>query len=194
MPNIDQIKQLRQQTGVSLSLCKKALAESKGDIDKAKELLRKWGEDLAGKRSRRATGEGIIESYIHANKKIGVLVELRCETDFVARNKDFQELAHEIALHIAAANPCYLSAEDIPKDVIEKEKEIYQEQLAKEKKPAEIMEKIIAGKLEKFKKEVCLLSQSYVKDEARSIQDLLNDSIAKIGENITIAQFTRLEI
>jgi len=191
---IDKIKQLRQQSGVSLSLCKKALEETGGDIEKAKEFLRKWGQDLAGKRSGRVTGEGIIESYIHANKKIGVLVDLRCETDFVSRNKDFQELAHNLALHIAAVNPLYIEVSDIPEEIIKKEKEIYQEQFAKEKKSKEVMEKIIDGKLEKFKKEICLLSQSYVKDQEKTIQNLLNEYVAKLGENITINQFTRLEI
>jgi len=194
MSAIDQIKELRQETGVSLALCRKALKEADSDIDKAKELLRKWGQDLAGRKSGRATREGIIESYIHANKKIGVLVDLRCETDFVARNEDFQKLAHELALHIAAMKPLYVSPNDIPAEVIEKEKEIYKEQLAKEKKPKEVMDKIIEGKLEKYKKEVCLLSQPYVKDETKSIQDLINEQIAKLGENIMINQFTRLEI
>jgi elongation factor Ts len=191
---IDKIKQLRQETGVSLSLCKKALEEAKGETDKAKELLRKWGQDLAGKRGDRDTSEGVVVSYIHANKKIGVLVDLRCETDFVARNKDFQELAHEIALHVAATNPLYMSPEDIPEQVIEKEKEIYKEQMAKENKPQDIMEKIIEGKLEKFKKNVCLVCQPYVKDDTKTIQDLLNECIAKLGENIGIGQFSRIEI
>lgn len=194
MADIDTIKKLRQQTGVSLSLCKKALEESGEDIDKAKELLRKWGQDLAGKRGGRTTGEGVIEPYIHTNKKIGVLVDLRCETDFVARNKNFQGLAHEIALHIAATNPLYIEAVDVPEKVIEKEKDIYREQILKEKKPEEVMKKIIEGKLEKFKKNVCLLSQPYIKDETKTIQDLLNEYIAKLGENITISQFARLEI
>ena len=191
---IDKIKQLRQQTGVSLALCKKALAETEGDIDKAKELLRKWGQSLAGKRSGRVTDEGIIEPYIHANKKIGVLVDLRCETDFVARNNDFQELAHNLALHVAASNPLYIQAADIPEKVIKKEEEIYREQIAKDKKPKELATKIIEGKLEKYKKEVCLLSQPYVKDDTKTIQDLINECIAKVGENIIVNQFTRLEI
>jgi len=191
---IDEIKQLRQQTGVSLSLCKKALEEANGETDKAKELLRKWGQDLAGKRGGKDTSEGVVASYIHANKKIGVLVDLRCETDFVARNKDFQDLAHEIALHIAATNPLYMSPEDIPEEVIEKEKEIYKDQMAKENKPKNVMEKIIEGKLEKFKKNACLVCQPYIKDDTKTIQDLVNESIAKLGENIGIGQFTRIEI
>jgi elongation factor Ts len=191
---IVKIKQLRQQTGVSLSLCKKALEEANGETDKAKELLRKWGQDLAGKRGGKDTSEGVVASYIHANKRIGVLVDLRCETDFVARNKDFQDLAHEIALHIAATNPLYMSPEDIPEQVIEKEKEIYKEQMAKENKPKDVMEKIIEGKLEKFRKNVCLVCQPYVKDDTKIIQDLVNECIAKLGENIGIGQFARIEI
>ncbi|MEA3453031.1 MAG: elongation factor Ts [Patescibacteria group bacterium] len=191
---IDKIKQLRQETGVSLSLCKKALEETGGEAEKAKELLRKWGQDLAGKRGGRDTREGVVASYIHANKKIGVLVDLRCETDFVARNEDFQALAHEIALHIAALNPLYVSSEDIPEEIIEKEKEIYREQMMKENKPKDVMQKIIEGKIEKFKKGVCLTHQAYIKDDAKTIQDLVNETISKLGENIGIGQFTRIEI
>jgi len=191
---INKIKRLRSETSVSMSQCKKALEETGGDLNKAKEILRKWGESLAEKRGGRATGQGIIESYVHANHKIAVLVELRCETDFVAKNKDFKELAHELALHIAAANPLYLEEDDIPEEVINKEKEIYLEQMKKEKKPKEMMDKIIEGKLDKFKKEIVLLSQKYIKDEDKTIQDLITDAIAKIGENIEIARFVRLEI
>lgn len=194
MIDIELIKKLRQESGISLSKCKKALEESKGDIEKAKELLRKWGEQLANKRGGRETGEGIIESYIHSNKKIAVLVEVKCETDFVAKNKDFQNFAHEIALHIAAADPKYLREEDIPQEVIDKEKEIYREQLKKENKPKEIVEKIIQGKIEKYKKEIVLLFQPYIRDDSKTINDLLTEAIAKIGENISIGRFARLEL
>lgn len=194
MENIELIKKLRQETGISLSKCKKALEESDNDLDKAKELLRKWGEKLAQKRVGRETGQGIIEAYVHANKKIGVLVEVRCETDFVAKNKDFKDFVHELALHIAAANPQYLTEEEIPEEVLEKEKKIYKEQLIEEKKPKQVMDKILEGKLEKYKKEITLLSQPYVRDSERTIQDFLNEAIAKIGENITIQRFVRLEI
>lgn len=194
MSSLEAIKKLREKTGVSLSLCKKALDETGGDIEKAKELLRIWGQDLAGKRGGRSTAQGVIEAYIHANKKIGVLVELRCETDFVARNKDFQDLAHELALQVAATNPLYVGPEDIPTEVIEKEKEIYQGQAKKEKKPKAVMNKIIEGKLEKYKKSACLLFQPYIRDETKTIQDLINEYIAKIGENIAVGKFVRLEI
>ncbi len=194
MPNIEIIKKLRQQTGVSLALCQKALGEAENDLEKAKELLRKWGQDLAGKRGGRSTNQGVIEAYIHPNKKIGVLVELRCETDFVAKNENFQELAHNLALHIAASNPLYVSEENIPKEAIEKEKEIYKGQAEQENKPKEFTDKIVQGRIEKYKKNVCLLSQPYVKDNNITIQDLINESIAKTGENITIGGFSRLEI
>lgn len=188
---IDDIKNLREKTGVSLDLCKKAL-EQGGNMEKARDLLRKWGQDLAGKRTGRATNQGLIEPYIHANGKLGVLVDLRCETDFVAKTDDFKELAHELALHIAATNPEYVSAEDIPEEVLVKEKEIYMEQM--KDKPQDVVEKIIQGKIDKFKKENCLLNQPFVKDDSRTIQDLINEYIAKIGENITVGQFSRLEI
>jgi len=191
---IDKIKQLRQETSVSLSQCKKALEETGGDLDKSKEILRKWGEKLAGKRGGRETSQGIVEAYIHANKKLGVLVEVKCETDFVAKNDDFKEFAHNLALHIAATNPLYLSEDEIPKALIEKEKEIYKEQMAKEKKKPELMDKIIEGKVAKYKKEIALLSQPYIKDDNQTIEGLLNEAIAKIGENITIGRFVRLEI
>ena len=194
MENIELIKQLREETGVSLGQCKKAIEESGGDLEKAREILRKWGEDLAGKKSSRSTNEGIIESYIHANGKIGVLVVLKCETDFVARNPEFKELAHNLALHIAAAAPEYLSEEDIPEEVIEKEKNLYREQFKNSGKPDEIIEKIIQGKLESFKKEKVLLNQPYIKDDSKTIRELLNQYISKLGENITIEKFVRLEI
>ncbi len=194
MPNINILKKLRQETGVSLALCQKSLKEAENDIEKAKELLRKWGQDLAGKREGRATNQGIIESYIHPNKRIGVLVELRCETDFVAKNETFQELAHNLALHIAATNPLCVSEQDIPEEKLAKEKEIYLEQAQLEKKPKEIIEKIVEGKIEKYKKEACLLSQQYIKNSDITIQDLLNEAIAKTGENISIGNFARLEI
>ncbi len=194
MENIELIKQLREETGVSLGQCKKAIEEAGGDLEKAKEILRKWGEDLAGKKSSRSTNEGIIESYIHANGKIGVLVVLKCETDFVARNPEFKELAHNLALHIAAAAPEYLSEEDIPEEVIEKEKNLYREQFKNSGKPEEIIEKIIQGKLETFKKEKVLLNQPYIKDDSKTIRELLNQYISKLGENITIEKFVRLEI
>jgi len=194
MISIDQIKQLRQETGISVSECKKALEEANGDIEKAKIVLRKLGKELADKKSAREAGEGIIESYIHPNKKVGVLLDLRCESDFVARSRDFQNLAHEICLQIAAMKPLYLTSEDIPENFLDGEKKIYQEQLKDSGKPEKIINQIIEGKLRKYKEKVSLVSQAWVKDETKTIKDLINDYIAKLGENITIKKFARYEI
>jgi elongation factor Ts len=194
MISINQIKQLRQETGISVSECKKALEEANGDIEKAKITLREWGKELADKKSAREAGEGIIEAYIHPNKKVGVLLDLRCESDFVARSRDFQNLAHEICLQITAMRPLYLTSEDIPENFLDGEKKIYQEQLKDSGKPEKIVNQIIEGKLRKYKEKVSLVSQSWVKDETKTIKDLINDHIAKLGENITIKKFARYEI
>jgi elongation factor Ts len=194
MITIDQVKQLRQETGISVSECKKALEEAGGDFEKAKIILRQLGRELADKKSFREAGEGVIASYIHPNKKVGVLLDLRCESDFVARSADFQNLAHEICLQIAALKPLYLYEEDIPENFLDGEKSIYQEQLKDSGKPEKILSQIIEGKLKKYKEKVSLMSQSWVKDETKTIRDLINDYIAKLGENITIKRFARYEI
>jgi len=162
--------------------------------EKAKELLRKWGRELAGKKSQREAGEGIIESYIHPNKKVGVLVDLRCESDFVARSADFQKLAHEICLQVAAMNPLFLKEEDIPEVFLDGEKKIYREQLKNSGKPQKIIDQIIEGKLKKYKEQVSLLSQTWIKDEEKTIRDLIDEGIAKLGENIVINKFIRYDI
>lgn len=194
MISIDQIKQLREETGVSITECKKALGEAKGDFDKAKEILRKWGKDLAGKKAARAVGKGLIDSYVHPNKKMGVMLDIRCESDFVVKTEDFQGLAHEICLQIAAMSPIFVKEDDIPKGFLDKEREIYQEQSKDIKKPAKILEGIIDGKLKKYKQEVSLLSQPWIKDDTKTIKDLIDTHIAKIGENIVVKRFIRLEI
>ncbi len=194
MITIDQIKQLRQETGVSVIECKKALQETKGDFEKAKELLRKWGRELAGKKSEREAGEGIIESYIHPNKKVGVLVDIRCESDFVARSADFQKLAHELCLQIAAMSPLFLKEEDIPEEFIDGEKKIYKEQFKNSGKPEKIIGQIIEGKLKKYKEEISLTSQPWIKDEEKTIKDLINEYVAKLGENIIIKRFIKYDI
>jgi len=194
MITIDQLKQLREETDVSVTECKKALEESKGDIKLAKEILRKWGKDLAGKKSEREVKQGIIESYIHPNKKVGAMVKILCETDFVAKSEQFQQLAHEICLQIAASKPLFLKEEDIPEDFLDGEKKIYQEQFKDSGKPQKIIDGIIEGKLKKYKKEVSLLSQSWIKDETKTVKDLIDEYIAKIGENIVVEQFRRYEI
>jgi len=191
---MDKIKILRGETGVSIMECKKALNESSGDLEKAKDILRKWGEKIAIKKSERTAEQGIIKGYIHSNNKIGVLLDLRCETDFVAKSDDFQQLAHDICMQITAINPIYVSSEDVPDDIIAKEKEIYLDQLKKEKKPENIIDNILQGKLEKYFEEVCLLEQSFIKDQDKKIKDILKEKIAKLGENIIIKKFVRFQI
>ncbi|MDD5606832.1 MAG: elongation factor Ts [Candidatus Pacebacteria bacterium] len=190
---IEQVKKLREETGVSITECQKALQETNGDEQKAKDLLRKWGKDLANRKSVRTASSGIIETYVHPNKKVGVMLELKCESDFVAKSTDFQELAHEICLQIAAMNPSFLKEQDIPQEILTKEENISKEQI-KENKPKEIIEKIIMGKIEKFKKENSLMSQAWIKDPEKNINDLITEYIGKIGENIFIEKFVRFEI
>ncbi|ACO03822.1 MAG TPA: elongation factor Ts [Persephonella sp.] len=188
------VKTLREMTGAGILECKKALEETGGNLEEAVELLRKRGIAKAAKKAGRETKEGIIHSYIHAGGRVGVLLELNCETDFVARNEVFKELANEIALQIAAMKPQYVSREDIPREVIEKEGEIAREAAIAEGKPEHIAEKIAEGKLEKFFKEVCLLEQPYIKDDKKTIEDLIKEYIAKLGENIKVSRFCRYEI
>ncbi len=194
MITIQLLKQLREETDVSVTECKKALEESKGDIGLAKEILRKWGKDLAGKKSEREVKQGIIESYIHPNKKVGAVLKILCETDFVAKSEQFQQLAHEICLQIVASKPLFLKDEDIPEDFLDGEKKIYQEQFKDSGKPQKIIDGIIEGKLKKYKKEVSLLSQAWIKDETKTIKDLIDEYVAKLGENIVLEQFRRYEI
>jgi len=190
----DRVKELRERTGIGMMECKKALEEGDCDMEKAVEILRKKGYARAKDKAHRNVGEGSIGSYIHTTGKIGVLVEVNCESDFVALNGEFKELVKNIAMHIAASNPTYVAPEDIPADVVEKEKEIIREQLKDSKKPAEIIEKIVAGKLGKFYEEVCLLDQPYIKDDKIKIRDMITAFIAKFKENTKIGRFTRYEI
>lgn len=188
------VMQLREQTGAGILDAKKALEEAGDDLVKAAELLRKRGAVKAASKSDRATHEGVVHAYIHAGGKVGAMVEVLCETDFVARNEQFQNFVHDIAMHVAAANPLYLKPEDVPEEVIEKEKEIAKEQMAGENKPANIVEKILEGKVNKYFQETCLLKQSFVKDDSVTIEDLVKDQIAKIGENIQIKRFVRFSL
>ncbi len=192
--NAAMVKQLREKTGAGMMDCKNALSEVEGDIEKAIEILRKKGLATARKRAGRTLSEGIIQSYIHMNGKLGVLVEVNCETDFVAKNEDFKEFAKNIAMHIAATNPLGIAPEDILQEIIEKEKEIYRAQALDTGKPENVIDKIVEGKLNKFYEENCLLNQPYVRDTEISIADLLNELIAKIGENISIKRFARYQI
>jgi len=191
----EDIIKLREQTGAGMLDCKKALDEAGGDLEKAAEILRKKGQAKAAKKSaERETKEGIVHAYIHANGKVGAMVELLCETDFVAKNEVFQELAHEIAMQIAATEPLYLKSEDVPEEVVEKEKSIIKEEMADESKPADVLDKIIEGKMAKYYEDVCLLNQPYIKDEDMTIGDLINNKIASLGEKIEIGNFCRFAI
>lgn len=194
MKNTDILKQLREETGVSISECKKALEESKGDLDKAKEILRKWGKNLAIEKSRRTAGEGIIETYLHPNKKVGVMIEIRCESDFVAKSEDFKKLAHELCLQIAAMSPLYLKEEDIPEEFLDGERKIYQEQFKDSGKPKKIIDEIVEGKIKKYKETVSLLSQIWIKDDSKTVQNFIDEYIAKLGENIKVKKFERYRI
>ncbi len=187
----DMVKELREKSGVGMMDCKKALIESNGDIKKAAELLREKGLAKASKKAARATKEGIIDSYIHLGSKVGVLVEANCETDFVAKNDLFKSFVHDIALHIAASAPVYIAKEDVPQEIIDKEKEIYIKQAINDGKPENIAEKIAQGKLNKFYEEYCLYQQPFVKDNDITVSELVKHTIAKIGENIKIRRFAR---
>ena len=188
------VKELREKTGAGIMDCKEALSECNGDISKAVDFLRKKGLATAAKRAGRATTEGIVESYIHMDSKLGVLVEINCETDFVAKNDDFKEFAKNIAMHITATNPVGIRQEDVPKETMDKEKEIYRAQVLEMGKPEKIVDKVVEGKLKKYFKDNCLMNQAYVRDPNITIEDLLNEMVAKIGENITIKRFARFKI
>jgi len=188
------VKELRDSTGAPFIDCKKALEEVSGDIDKALDILKIRGVAKASKKVGRETPEGTIMSYIHAGGKIGVMVEINCETDFVARNEEFQDFAREVAMQIAASNPKYVSKENIPEAELEKEKEVMKAQVLESGKPADIAEKIVEGKIEKYYEEVCLLNQTYIRDSKQKIDDILQALIAKIGENIKVRRFTRFQL
>lgn len=190
----EMVKELRQRTGIGVMECKAALEESEGDIDKAIAILRKKGYARAKEKMNRETTQGLVHSYIHLDGKLGVLVEVNCESDFVARNDEFKELVKNIAMQIAAANPRFVSPEEIPAAELEEEKEIIRAQLQDMKKPPEIIEKIVEGKLKKFYEEVCLLHQPYIKDDKITVQQLIASHIAKIGENIRVRRFARFEL
>ncbi len=190
----DMIKELREKTLAGMLDCKKALTECNGDMEKAVEYLRVKGLASAGKKAGREAKEGIIASYIHTNGKIGVILELNCETDFVARNSEFQGLAKELCMQVAAANPLYVSPEDVPAADLEREKAIYREQVKESGKPENVVEKIVEGKMKKFYSDVCLLEQEYIKDPKVIVKDLVKNLIATIGENVTVGRFTRYQI
>jgi elongation factor Ts len=196
MANISaaQVKELREKTGAPMMDCKQALTEAKGDLEQAVVLLRKKGVSVAAKKATRATSEGSVGYYIHAGGKIGVLVEVNCESDFVARTEDFKELVHDVAMHIAASDPKFVRKEDVTPEAFEREKDIYRAQAATTGKPPAVVEKIVAGKMEKFYEEVCLLEQPFIKDQTVSISQLIASKIGKLGENIAVRRFARFKV
>ena len=188
------VKNLRERTGAGMMDCKNALTEANGDVEKAIELLREKGLAAAVKKSGRIAAEGIVESYIHMGGKIGVLLEVNCETDFVAKTPEFKAFVHDIAMHIAAANPTYISEEEVSEDDIEKEKAILRAQALNEGKPEKIVDKMVEGRILKFKKEICLLEQPFVKDPDKTIKQLVTEQIARIGEKVSVRRFVRYEM
>jgi elongation factor Ts len=194
--NIDasQVKALREATGAGVMDCKKALQEAGGDSGKALKILRERGLAEAKRRAGRATAEGVIDAYIHLNNRVGVLIEVNCETDFVARNEQFLSMVHDIAMHIAAASPLYVSAEEIPEAVIDQEKEIYRNQALNEGKPEKVIDKIVEGRLKKYYEQVCLLNQPFVKDPEITVGELVSRMVATTGENITVRRFVRYQV
>ncbi len=188
------VKELRERTGAGMMDCKKALVETNGDIEKAIDELRTKGLAKAAKKASRVASEGTVISYIHGGGRIGVLVEVNCETDFVAKTDEFKQLAYDIAMQVAASNPEYLDREQVPEDVIAREKEVLRAQALEEGKPEKIIDKMIEGRIEKFFKEKCLLEQEFIKDTDKTVQELVHENVAKIGENITIRRFSRYEV
>ena len=191
---LDLIKKIRERTGAGIVAIKKAIEESGGNEEKAIEILRKLGQSKAAKKAEREAHEGVVISYVHSNNRVGALVKLLCETDFVARNEEFQQLAKDIAMHVTAMNPKFIKPEDVSTEIIEKEKEIWREQLANEKKPAEMIEKIMVGKEKKFREESALLTQPFVKNPELTINELIAEKIGAIGENIQVGEISRLEL
>ena len=189
-----QVKELRGVTGAPILDCKKALENSKGDLDQAVDWLRKQGLSSVAKKAGRDVSEGLIDSYIHPGNRVGVIVEVNCETDFVAKTDDFRALVHDILLHIAMANPLCIDKDDLPSESLSKEENLFREQALKEGKPENIVDKVVAGKIEKYYKQVCLLRQPFIKDEDQTVQDLVNIAIAKLGENIVVHRFVRFEL
>ncbi len=188
------VKELRERTGAGFSDCRAALVEANGNIEKAIEILRKKGQAAAAKKAQREASEGLVGSYIHAGGKIGVLVELNCESDFVARTDAFQQLSHDIAMHVAALDPRYVRREEVTPEMLEKEREIYRAQALATGKPEAIVDKIVTGKMEKFYEENCLYEQHYIKDESVTIGEMITQAIAKLGENISIRRFARFKV
>jgi len=188
------IQKLRQTSGAGILDCRKALEETQGNIEKAVEILRRKGLAIAAKKGDRIAQEGVIEAYVHSGERMGALVELNCETDFVARTKEFRQLAHNIAMQVVASRPLYVGPEDIPAEVVEREKESFRAQAKEENKPPQVIDRIADGRLEKYFDEICLLRQPFIRDEDRTVQDMVNGYIARLGENIRVKRFAHFEL
>ncbi len=195
-PNIPAqlVKQLRERTGAGFAACREALIEAQGNLESAIDILRKKGQAAAAKKAQRTTSEGLVGSYIHAGGKIGVLVEVNCESDFVARTEDFQRLCHDVAMHIAALDPRFLRREEVTQEILDREREIYKDQAKQTGKPENVIDKIVNGKMEKFYEENCLYEQHFIKDEGVTIKELVDQAIAKVGENIAVRRFSRFKV
>src|SRR5580693_10612382 len=195
-PNVSaqQVKELRDRTGAGFTACREALVEGGGDVEQAINILRKKGQAAAAKKAQRATSEGLVSSYIHAGGKIGVLIEMNCESDFVARTDAFQQLCHDVAMHIAALDPRYLRREEVTSEMLDRERDIYKEQAKATGKSEQVVEKIVTGKMEKFYEENCLYEQHYIKDESVTIGEMISQAIAKLGENISVRRFVRFKV
>ena len=195
-PNIPAqlVKELRERTGAGFAACREALLETKGDIEQAINVLRKKGQAAAQKKAQRATSEGMVGYYIHAGGKIGVLVEVNCESDFVARTEDFQKLCHDVAMHIAALDPRFLKREEVTQEILDRERDIYKDQAKQTGKPDNVIEKIVNGKMEKFYEENCLYEQHFIRDESLTVKELIDQAIAKVGENIAVRRFARFKV
>lgn len=194
MISVEQVKELREKTGAGMMDCKRALTEAGGDMEKAMRLLRERGMAAAQKKAGRATTEGIVEAYVHGQGRIGVLIEVLCETDFVARNEEFRRLVHELAMQVAAANPRWVRREEVPAEVVAEESAIYRSQAEREGKSPQIVERIVQGRLEKFYRETCLLEQAYIRDPDRTVGEVVAELVARVGENITVRRFARFEV
>lgn len=189
-----QVKELREKSGAGIMDCKEALKEADGQVEAAMDVLRKRGLSKAAKRAGRATGEGLVGSYIHAGGKIGVLVEVNCETDFVAKTETFQQLVKDLAMHVAAANPLYVSRDQVPEEVVEKEREIFLSQAREEDKPEKVLDRIVEGRMDKYLEEVCLVDQPYIRDTDRTVQEHIAEAVAQLGENIVVRRFARFHV
>lgn len=189
-----QVKELRERTGAGFTACRDALVESAGDVEQAINILRKKGQAAAQKKAQRATSEGLVGHYIHAGGKIGVLVEVNCESDFVARTEDFQRLCHDVAMHIAALDPRFLRREEVTQEILDRERDVYREQAKSTGKPEAVIEKIVTGKMEKFYEENCLYEQHFIRDEGITVKELIAQAIAKLGENISVRRFARFKV